>query len=493
MRRQLATSLVVSLGLLQFADSLAARPYIDLGTADGLALDQPRVAVEIFTKPASGSPVSLGPEFSNTFLLDTGASTVMAVGAAVGELNTAGYQTVAVYDEQGVAGSTPTDVSQIYRLDYAGSTGVRQSLDSVRLLSTADLDFGSFSGIVGMPAMVGKQVTLDMTGWSNGSSITLDVHFPAAAPAAAAHRYEVPLTLVDFPLTGQRNASDPLPTSAPLPFAPVLVRFGDNKIEGQFVVDTGAQVSILSRAMAFALGLDANHDGNFDDEKIDELPVGGIGGEVLMPIVNTDSLGIRTTDGTDITWKNLSIGIQDIDPQISGVIGMDLLTSGWFEKVFGGSGPDGFLNAIHFDFADAGNHQGRMLLDVNAALDIVGDLEPWQNWHEPNDVNGANGVTPFDALLVINELNANGSHDLAAPNGEHFFIDVSGDNRVTPLDALLVINEINAQSSFAFSGALIGQPVAVPEPSSAMLAAIGLFVVLVGYVYRIRVKGIRQA
>ena len=66
-------------------------------------------------------------------------------------------------------------------------------------------------------------------------------------------------------------------------------------------------------------------------------------------------------------------------------------------------------------------------------------------WHNPNiatDVNADNRVSPIDALLVINYLNANGSGGL--PTGSPPpFLDVSGDNQISPVDALLVINYLN--------------------------------------------------
>ena len=175
------------------------------GASDGLGIDQPRVAVEVIATTPGGGTRSLGPTDSNTFLLDTGSSTLLAVSAAVNELEQAGLQSEAVYDEQGVAGSTATNVSKPYRLDFAGDNGQRYTLDSVRILSTDSLDFGGFFGIVGMPAMVGRVTNVDMRGWKNGTSFTQEVSFSPSAPPAATHRYHVPLDLVDFPLPGQRE------------------------------------------------------------------------------------------------------------------------------------------------------------------------------------------------------------------------------------------------------------------------------------------------
>lgn len=83
----------------------------------------------------------------------------------------------------------------------------------------------------------------------------------------------------------------------------------------------------------------------------------------------------------------------------------------------------------------------------------------WDAAHQwranPFDVNADGRVTPLDALLVIQQLNAHGPATLA-PQGAGtvapLFYDVSGDHALTPLDALLVINRINAQGAEPANG-----------------------------------------
>ena len=76
----------------------------------------------------------------------------------------------------------------------------------------------------------------------------------------------------------------------------------------------------------------------------------------------------------------------------------------------------------------------------------------WQNPAVALDVNGDQLVTPLDALLVINELNAAGPRQLSAHRGTGGvppFLDSNGDGYLSALDALLVINELNAQNGNA--------------------------------------------
>ena len=76
----------------------------------------------------------------------------------------------------------------------------------------------------------------------------------------------------------------------------------------------------------------------------------------------------------------------------------------------------------------------------------MGTIYPWHNGFEPLNVSAEGGITPLDALLVINVLNSEHKTDLptdrprplAAP-----FLDVSRDGQLTPFDALLVINFLN--------------------------------------------------
>lgn len=78
---------------------------------------------------------------------------------------------------------------------------------------------------------------------------------------------------------------------------------------------------------------------------------------------------------------------------------------------------------------------------------MAGDLLPFHNYIYPNDVDGDFRISPLDALVVINELNASGPGSLAdkqAPENFNRNIDVDGDNALSPLDVLSVINVLNS-------------------------------------------------
>ncbi len=72
----------------------------------------------------------------------------------------------------------------------------------------------------------------------------------------------------------------------------------------------------------------------------------------------------------------------------------------------------------------------------------------WRNPVDSIDVDSDGSISPLDALVIINSINAGGSgplpavHDASKP-----YLDVDGDQSVSPLDVLSVINHINALGS----------------------------------------------
>ncbi len=80
----------------------------------------------------------------------------------------------------------------------------------------------------------------------------------------------------------------------------------------------------------------------------------------------------------------------------------------------------------------------------------IANLRAWQNPVLPLDSTQDTFITPRDALVIINTLNALGRRELTTPTSqnnlpEHYF-DVNGDHFVSPLDALLVINYLTGLS-----------------------------------------------
>lgn len=84
----------------------------------------------------------------------------------------------------------------------------------------------------------------------------------------------------------------------------------------------------------------------------------------------------------------------------------------------------------------------------NAKIEVLNST-PFRNPFRPLDSNRDGVVSPLDALVTINRLNANASTALPTPMVDDdlidfFYYDSSGDGFVSPLDVLIVINFLNS-------------------------------------------------
>jgi hypothetical protein len=76
-------------------------------------------------------------------------------------------------------------------------------------------------------------------------------------------------------------------------------------------------------------------------------------------------------------------------------------------------------------------------------------VPPYHNILLPYDVDNSGGVSPFDALILINYINQAGTTLPPAPvppAKPQYYFDVDGDGAVTPKDVLMVINYLNVQA-----------------------------------------------
>lgn len=85
-------------------------------------------------------------------------------------------------------------------------------------------------------------------------------------------------------------------------------------------------------------------------------------------------------------------------------------------------------------------------------ITVTGARSPYHNYNLNEDVNGDGFVSPIDALLIINELNARGSGpitvvDSGSGEGPLPMLDVNGDGMITPIDVLIIINHLNRSRS----------------------------------------------
>lgn len=373
---------------------------VHLGPQTGF-FDQPYIEIELVEVLPDQTTVGLGPYDSgfgiypyNRLLLDTGANSIMVVSDAAADLIAHGYRTEGTYTELGVAGEHTFGVSAPYQLNFRGSDNVTftlpQTADQNRILSDPAVDlgglpasFGGIPGIVGMPVMVGRVTTLDMSTWDDVLDLLelqpMGVTFADAVPPSNGHRYTVP---VDTRVRFDPGEGLP-PVWAPVPFLTVVAQNNGIRRSGGFLLDTGAQMTVISSDLAFALGLDANGNGSLLDEAVRTETVGGVGGMIDAPVLVIDQLRIPTLEGPELVWLDpsaepygLEVLVLDIAPGIEGVLGVDLLTSGLnFEidletlDIVVSGAP--YFERIHLDFRTLESGTGTLYFDLHPIYDQV--------------------------------------------------------------------------------------------------------------------------
>jgi hypothetical protein len=353
--------------------SLTETPYVDLGTSDNVAWDQPRVAVELI--PDAAGTGSVGPTIFNTWLLDTGANSTMAFATAVDDMDDPPYpyETVGKFEEFGVAGPQMFDISAPYRFDFAGSDGERFTLLDTSIISdpTNDLSMLGPWGIVGMSAMVDRVTTFDFSVWTEIDiyDLYMGLEFVDEVPPTDLDRYSIAVdNRLQFEPHAQIVEGTQVPVWADIPFLSGIVVHNDVAAGGNFLFDSGAQLSVLSTRLAKEIGLDSNGDGTLNelDANFGRYEVvGGIGGTVAAPVFLFDEIHVPTLEGPDLVWTDLQWLVLDIAEGLDGVFGFDLMTSGWIEA-FAVDGKSGYIMQSHLDFRNMGTEgTGTIYLDLN--------------------------------------------------------------------------------------------------------------------------------
>jgi hypothetical protein len=440
---------------------------IILGQADTFPVDQPVAKVQL-VDTSGATPVTLGPVATNAepFLLDTGLAYTFFGAAAVQDMTANGYATTGLYDHTDLAATTTFNVSNPYRLDLYNVATPAQPISSQRVLSSPTVnvyDDGAVKGILGMNAMTEHVVALGMQDWSTpGSTLNLSTQYLVASPTNA-HQYAIDLTMVNMPTSGQ-HGTDPLPSVAAVPFAPVQLGSNGREVNSSFLVSTGQPQTVFSNTLLQSLGVDLNNS-------IGTEPLSGITGVYNAKLYKVDYLSLMTHDGQRIMLTNLVVPGANLDASTAGILGMDVLTSGWGNKLLGGAQNGNFTEADFNFLGSTTSNTAQLLLTLTPSKDAIVDHD-WQNPLNRLDVNHDGLVSALDALIIINEINANGAHTLGSFAGtSRFFWDTSGDNFVSALDALQVINYLN--SNPLSSGGLVLLGLNVPEPGTWALLALG--------------------
>lgn len=103
------------------------------------------------------------------------------------------------------------------------------------------------------------------------------------------------------------------PIWADIPFLTAIPTNGGIGQEGDFLFDTGAQMSFISSDLAIAIGLDSNGDGvlnHLDDAYLGTETIGGVGGTKAVAVFAIDEVRVPvtkvSTDQTvELVWTDL--------------------------------------------------------------------------------------------------------------------------------------------------------------------------------------------
>lgn len=177
---------------------------------------------------------------------------------------------------------------------------------------------------------------------------------------------------VTYPLIpfGADNTADPgdLITESYLWMIPDVIA-ADNAIAsfpGDFLFDTGAQLSVISTDMALSLGLDL-------DQPETTIDVQGVAGTMTVPGYTLDSLELPRDDGGTVRYTDVPIYVLDVAPGIDGIFGMNLMnvTS---QFIFDPHHPDGAqLSVSYFSNPDRGGTiDDELGSELGALLNLLG-------------------------------------------------------------------------------------------------------------------------
>ncbi len=454
----------------------AANPYIHVGRQGDL-FAQPYATVEMMRTDEQGQLTEIGPYGSgfglypyDSWLLDTGANSALAISDAASDLLSNGMINEGLYYEQGVAGFSELHISAAYQMLVTGTTGdvvtLPQTDNSVRIMNNelisvgGDAEIGGISGIIGMPAMIDRVTTLDfssligITDFLELLVTPVDVKFPTSGegvpllPSGNGHRYSVSvdtrrLYLPEDGLPPGSPSDAPLPVWAPIPFMTAVAHAHDaqgnpTSVMGDFLFDTGAQMSLLTREMAFALGLDEDGDGSFQEEMITTMLVGGIGGTVNAELLLIDKIHLPTDQGIDLVWAPLDPedgGLQVLvlpegaTPLPFSVFGFDFVAGGQILNLDTGDIFDAtiegtpYFEQVYLDFRTLEiDGTGKIYFDLAAEVDSV--------VYEVGDANGDSVVDAADATILA----ANWQSTSAAWEDGDF----NGDGIVNDADATML-------------------------------------------------------
>lgn len=222
--------------------------------------------------------------------------------------------------ETGMNGEHPLGVSSPYALALAATPPLvlpaqRVLLNDVAATADAILTSpGAVVDVIGMPA-IERAIVEIRPGGGDGTGLDLDGALAALAPSevtivrpdrTVAAEHWLPLALRDFSRRTDPRNRGAVPTLARNPVLPgVRVVRGSHRAGGDWLLDTGSAVTIVSTTTARTLGLAGAGPLS--------VPLGGISGkQETMSGWRVDSIELATTSGATLAITDAAVFVHDV-------------------------------------------------------------------------------------------------------------------------------------------------------------------------------------
>jgi protocatechuate 3,4-dioxygenase beta subunit len=271
------------------------------------------------------------------------------------------------------------------------------------------------NGLAALVDMQGYQ--LDFSGLVPGLSVAMpDLHFVPPNTALTATDGTTAPVYVPLGLFGGDNHANPgdAITESPSPIQNdvQLVNQATTLSHQHLLLDTGAQLTVISTRAAQSLGFDLSNPET-------TITVEGVGGSVDVPGFTLPELDLPLSDGGTLQFTNVPIYVLDVDPQIDGLLGMNLwnTASSVLYDPFRTGGAA--LGLTFFTNPDRGAGDGSGL----ALLQQLGS--PLGEALQGHQIPGFNVTLGTISGQVYQDTNANGGKDAGEPGlaGRTVYLD----------------------------------------------------------------------
>lgn len=311
--------------------------------------------------------------FSFTAIYDTGAS-----GIILGQwtaFNLPVDFSGETYEDYGIGGVETFDVtgpthvrlaptSLITGEDYGPITSPSVYMDYGAFKIQVSRNMLFFLNIVGTPVLAHHVMQVCLDDWRD-MELLMGVVYAKTDLLATMPTSFGGLPAFSFPLRMVDYVPDPHPISAGLNPLLTGVRVRDHRkppdqqsAPEDWLFDTGAQITIISRDYATRIGIDL-----VNEEPVDSTAIGGIGGQIEVYGYYIDEIVLTSPNGDEVVFHDAIVFVPEADvlpANLPGIFGMNLLSG----VLFGDELEDFWIEPNFADFYFDGPNQTLTLVPI---------------------------------------------------------------------------------------------------------------------------------